>query len=72
MEDDPAFQDQVKELEQLDILMAIGEKYLESSLESYICQIDKANGLAGTSKISALLINYQRMVGIAKALVKAE
>ena len=43
MEDDPDFQDQVKELEKLDMLMAIGENYLESSLQSvYICQIDKA------------------------------
>ena len=49
MEDDPALQDQVKELEKL---------YLESSLQSdCIYQIDKAidtwNELAGTSKTSA-------------------
>ena len=43
MEDDPGFQDQVKELEKLYTLMAIGENDLESSLQSdCICQIDKA------------------------------
>ena len=42
MEDDLAFQDQVKELEKIYNLMAIGETYLESSLQSdCICQIDK-------------------------------
>ena len=43
MEDDLAFQDQVKELEKLYTLMAIGENYLESLLQSEcIYQIDKA------------------------------
>ena len=43
MEDDPGFQDQVKELEKLYTLMAIGENDSESSLQSdCICQIDKA------------------------------
>ena len=72
MEDDPGFQDKVKELEKLYTLMAIGENDLESSLQSdCICQIDKAylhsnrNELAWISKTSTLLINYQRMVGIA-------
>ena len=39
MEDDPGFQDQMKELEKCYTLMAIGKNYLQSDC---ICQIDKA------------------------------
>ena len=43
MEYDHGFQDQVKKLEKLYTLMAIGENDLESLLQSdCICQIDKA------------------------------
>ena len=71
MENNPRFQDQLKEPEELYTLMETGENDLESMLQSdCICQIAKAltlkrNELAGTSKTSTLSINYQHLEGIA-------
>ena len=78
MEDDPGFQDQVEELERLYMLMETGASDLDSLLKSdCIRMIDetvslKKDELAGTSKTSKLWVNYQRMVGIARALVAAD
>ena len=61
IEDGPGFQDQVKELEKVYTLM-----------ETDKALTPKKNELAGTSKTSALWINYQRMVGISRAFVAAD
>ena len=78
VEDEPGFQDQVAELERLYILMEAGECDLMSLLESdCIDRIHntltlKRDEQARTSKTSKLWVNYQHMLGIARALVAAD
>ena len=78
VEDDPSFQDHVDELERLYTLLETGESDLESVLESdCVHRIQdaltrKKDELARTSKTSKLWVNYQHMLGIARALVAAD
>ena len=78
VEGDPGFQDQVDELDRLYMLMETGECALESLLESDCVRTIhntlalKKDDLARTSKTSKLWVNYQHMLGIARALVAAD
>jgi len=72
------FEDQVEELERLYMLMETGNCDLESLLESDCVRkihntlTVKKNELARTSKTSKLWVNYEHMLGIARALVAAD
>ena len=73
MEDEPGFQDQAEELEQLYMLMETGKCDLDSLLESdcidriHNSLIEKKDELARNSKTSKLWINYQQILSIARA-----
>ena len=75
MEGHPNFDYQVEELERLYTIMETCEADLESSLKSdYILKINetvtlKKDELTGSSKTSALWVNYQYMVRIGRLLV---
>lgn len=78
MEDEPGFQDQVKEVERLYMLMETGQCDLDSLMECdcidrvHNTLIDKKDKLARTSKTTKLWINYQHMLSIARAPVSAD
>ncbi|CAJ1064633.1 hypothetical protein SNEBB_002215, partial [Xyrichtys novacula] len=78
LEDDPGFQDQVDGLERLYMQMETGECDLESLFESDCVRTIhntlalKKDDLARTSKTSKLWVNYQHILGIARALVAAD
>lgn len=78
VEDEPSFQDQVQELKRLYMLVETGECDLKSLLESdCVGRIHntlslKKDELGRTSKSSKLWVNYQQMLGIARALVAVD